>query len=259
MAKNKKTGLGRGLDSLIPVFPDDDESEENSSLTLEDMLKEKDEKDGDHKESKEENNSKNSKSNEDSKKIVTEVSKTQKTMDIVEKTDIGESKTKSKEITTEKPSTSESIEDEIETKNKSESSQITKKTDQPVFQTQKTPDTENMKIQTETSKPFDAKDEVVEVVNVTETEDTPNVPEKTDEDIKNNLTEREKQSIDDVIKIIEKNPRITLWSAKSAAVLRYLRKTEPEFSISKEASKLVDESIQNKYPEIWALFKDIEK
>lgn len=63
----------------------------------------------------------------------------------------------------------------------------------------------------------------------------------------------------EVIEVVEKNPRITLWSAQSAAVLRYIRKTEPEFSISKEASKLVEEAIMEKYPEIWEKFNDLNK
>ncbi|USG99442.1 hypothetical protein K1720_07925 [Thermococcus argininiproducens] len=48
-----------------------------------------------------------------------------------------------------------------------------------------------------------------------------------------------------------KNPRITLWSPEATAVLRYLRKTVPEFSISNEASKLLEKAIKEKYPEIW--------
>ena len=56
--------------------------------------------------------------------------------------------------------------------------------------------------------------------------------------------------------IVDKNPRITLWSSRSSAVFRYLRKTEPEFSISKEASLLIEEAVAKKYPEIWALFED---
>lgn len=50
-----------------------------------------------------------------------------------------------------------------------------------------------------------------------------------------------------------KNPRITLWSPEAAAVLRYLRKTIPEFSISNEASKLLEKAIKEKYPEIWSV------
>ncbi|MDI6723815.1 MAG: hypothetical protein QMD61_04150 [Methanobacterium sp.] len=55
---------------------------------------------------------------------------------------------------------------------------------------------------------------------------------------------------------VKKNPRISLWSAKSAAVLRFLRKTEPEFSISSEASLLIEDAIKIKYPEIWDLFEE---
>ncbi len=56
---------------------------------------------------------------------------------------------------------------------------------------------------------------------------------------------------------VKKNPRITLWSARSAAVLRYLKKTRPEFSISKEASNLIEDAVQEKYPEIWEMFSEI--
>ena len=62
--------------------------------------------------------------------------------------------------------------------------------------------------------------------------------------------------VDEVKEIVNKNPRITLWSARSSAVFRYLRKTEPEFSISKEASTLIDDAVSKKYPEIWELFDD---
>lgn len=67
----------------------------------------------------------------------------------------------------------------------------------------------------------------------------------------------QKEHVDEVLTIVEKNPRITLWSSRSSAVLRYLRKTEPEFSISKEASILIEEAVSKKYPEIWALFEDL--
>ena len=60
--------------------------------------------------------------------------------------------------------------------------------------------------------------------------------------------------IAEVKQIVDKNPRITLWSSRSSAVFRYLRKTEPEFSISKQASILIEEAVSKKYPEIWDLF-----
>lgn len=62
--------------------------------------------------------------------------------------------------------------------------------------------------------------------------------------------------VEEIISEIKKNPRISLWSAKSAAVLRYLRKTEPEFSISNEASILIENAVKEKYPEIWELFEE---
>lgn len=64
------------------------------------------------------------------------------------------------------------------------------------------------------------------------------------------------EMVEAVLEEVKKNPRISLWSARSAAVLRYLRKTEPEFSISSEASLIIEEAIKLKYPEIWEFFKE---
>lgn len=63
------------------------------------------------------------------------------------------------------------------------------------------------------------------------------------------------QLLEEVMAEVAKNPRISLWSAKSAAVLRYLRKTKPAFSISKEASALIEEAVKDKYPDLWELFE----
>jgi len=49
----------------------------------------------------------------------------------------------------------------------------------------------------------------------------------------------------------KKNPRISLWSPRSATVLRYLRKTKPEFSISEEAALLLEEAVMRKYPDLY--------
>lgn len=54
----------------------------------------------------------------------------------------------------------------------------------------------------------------------------------------------------------KKNPRVVVWSPKSSIVLRILKKTIPEFSISKEASELLEEAIKKKYPEIWKLVEE---
>ncbi|MDR2830323.1 MAG: hypothetical protein LBB45_04705 [Methanobrevibacter sp.] len=87
--------------------------------------------------------------------------------------------------------------------------------------------------------------------------DNDNLKENLIGENKEKIKDNENKNIKDILKVIEKNPRITLWSSKSAAVLRYLRKTRPEFSISKEASIIMDEAISNKYPEIWKLFEDL--
>jgi hypothetical protein len=63
-------------------------------------------------------------------------------------------------------------------------------------------------------------------------------------------------TIQAVLMEVHKNPRISLWSVRSAAVLRFLKKTKPEFSISKEASALIEAAVQDKYPDIWKLFQD---
>ena len=62
--------------------------------------------------------------------------------------------------------------------------------------------------------------------------------------------------VDAVLLEVHKNPRISLWSAKSAAVLRFLKKTKPEFSISNEASSLIEQAVKDRHPEIWKIFED---
>jgi hypothetical protein len=76
--------------------------------------------------------------------------------------------------------------------------------------------------------------------------DAPKVKTDKVEDISYNL-ELIRKSTEEA----SENPRITLWSQPSAAVLRYLKKTIPEFSISNEIKNLLDEVIEKKYPEIW--------
>ncbi|RAP50494.1 MAG: hypothetical protein BZ133_05435 [Methanosphaera sp. SHI613] len=64
------------------------------------------------------------------------------------------------------------------------------------------------------------------------------------------------EKIDEIKEEVSENPRISLWSVKSASTLKYLKKTIPEFSISNEASLLLEEAISKKYPEIWELFDE---
>ena len=47
-----------------------------------------------------------------------------------------------------------------------------------------------------------------------------------------------------------KDPRISAYSPLVMSILRYLRRTKPEFSMSEEASNLLEEAIRKKYPDI---------
>jgi len=49
-----------------------------------------------------------------------------------------------------------------------------------------------------------------------------------------------------------KDPRISTYSPLVMSVLRYLRKTTPEFSMSEMASDLLENAIREKYPELSA-------
>ena len=176
-----RKGLGKGLDSLIPNFYDED-FDSNATQSLEDMLVDNDEP------SNEENDS------QENKNIFDEVEE-----EVVQEEDDGES-------------VREEVKEEIQ------------------------------------EEETDNDDETSEVLS----------GDDNDEESVQTLQEIQvdQKHIDEVKEIVNKNPRITLWSSRSSAVFRYLRKTEPEFSISKEASTLIDEAVSKKYPEIWELFDD---
>ncbi len=103
-------------------------------------------------------------------------------------------------------------------------------------------------------------EEDIQQEEIIEEEDIESEEISSDEDAQNDDSSIKdphlEENIIEVKEIVNKNPRITLWSSRSSAVFRYLRKTEPEFSISKEASILIDEAVSKKYPEIWKLFED---
>ena len=49
---------------------------------------------------------------------------------------------------------------------------------------------------------------------------------------------------------------IAIWSPKISAVMWYLKKTTPEFSISEEARKILEEGLEKKYPELFRKVKE---
>ncbi|WP_295608617.1 AAA family ATPase [uncultured Methanobrevibacter sp.] len=211
--KEKNTGLGRGLDSLIPKI---EETEVEEGISLEDLLRESEDE---------------SKTFEELVEEVEEEFDGEDELQVLEKSaDVEDEKPKdSSEYTNVFFNDDEKVEDdEIKTEEKISSEKSVENIDSTV----------NLNEETDASSEIiEASDDIKEVGSL--------------------LSEKEEKLVDEVIETVEKNPRITLWSAKSAAVLRYLRKTEPEFSISSEASDLIDAAIAEKYPEIWTLFNHL--
>lgn len=199
-----RKGLGKGLDSLIPNFYDED-FDSNSPMSLEDMLNEGEETSPEVEET-------SSEEPVEEKNIFEEVEK-----------EAEEESEKEEEASEEKPQKEDGSDEKIEEENVSEEVEVVEEVPEP----------------TETEDVVE-EDEVDEEI----VESTPKI-------------QVNEAHVDDVKEIVNKNPRITLWSSRSSAVLRYLRKTEPEFSISKEASSLIEEAISKKYPEIWELFDDV--
>ena len=208
--KEKNTGLGRGLDSLIPKIEEKDFEE---GISLEDMLRESEEE---------------SKTFEELVEEVEEEFDGEDELQVLEKSaDVEEEKVE-------------------------ESSEYTN----VFFNDDEKPPENGAKDEEKISSEKSV--EIIDyTVNLNEESDATSEIIKASDDLKevgSLLSEKEEKLIDEVIETVENNPRITLWSARSAAVLRYLRKTEPEFSISSEASNLIDAERAEKYTEIWTLF-----
>lgn len=191
-----RKGLGKGLDSLIPDFYNED-FDSNSPQSLEDMLKENEE----------------------------EEIETSKTTD---------------EVQTPKDDTQEeNIFDQIEKEMESEKEESVEEVIEEEEVSQNVEEVTQSEENDETSEDISSSISVEEDVQTSQE------------------VQIKKEHVAEVKEIVDKNPRITLWSSRSSAVFRYLRKTEPEFSISKEASILIEEAVSKKYPEIWALFEDL--
>ena len=228
--KERKSGLGRGIDSLIPKI---EEKEVEEGTSLEDILKSKE---------------------ADEKETTYEEEPVDEEKELV----FTEDDFKDNEIPVEEEEVEkyeeEIVEEEVNEEileNSNESSQYTN-----VFYND---DEIIEKIERKNNAREDIKnidsninliEDVAETIQINEASDNLNEGSSL-------LSKREEKLIDEVIETVENNPRITLWSARSAAVLRFLRKTEPEFSISNEASNLIDAAIAEKYPEIWTLFNHL--
>jgi hypothetical protein len=74
------------------------------------------------------------------------------------------------------------------------------------------------------------------------------------EDGEPNDNKYDMQFVERIASEIMKNPKLTVWSPYAYAVLKYLRKTQPEFSMSMEARILLEDAVARKYPSLVEAF-----
>ena len=55
----------------------------------------------------------------------------------------------------------------------------------------------------------------------------------------------------EVLRISKEEPRISFVSPKVKAVLTYLRKTTPEFNVSRVTAAMVEEAVSKRWPDLW--------
>ena len=65
------------------------------------------------------------------------------------------------------------------------------------------------------------------------------------------------KALGDAVKGANSNRQsIAVWSPKISAIMWYLKKTTPEFSISDEAKMILEEGLEKKYPELCQRIKE---
>ncbi len=65
------------------------------------------------------------------------------------------------------------------------------------------------------------------------------------------------KALDDAVRGANSNRQsIAVWSPKISAIMWYLKKTIPEFSISDEARTILEEGLEKKYPELYQRIKE---
>jgi hypothetical protein len=65
------------------------------------------------------------------------------------------------------------------------------------------------------------------------------------------------KALGDAVKGANSNRQsIAVWSPKISAIMWYLKKTTPEFSISDEARTILEEGLEKKYPDLFQKIKE---
>ena len=80
--------------------------------------------------------------------------------------------------------------------------------------------------------------------------------ERAEREVKPKKSTDQMDEIDEIIikkvfKQIDNKPRLAFWDHESAAVLHYLKETQPNFSMSAETARLMRKSIKEEHPDIW--------
>jgi len=80
--------------------------------------------------------------------------------------------------------------------------------------------------------------------------------QRAEKESKTSKTNNQTGEIDEIIikkvfKKIDNKPRLAFWDHESAAVLHYLKETQPNFSMSAETARLMRKSIKEAHPDIW--------
>jgi len=99
-------------------------------------------------------------------------------------------------------------------------------------------------VKSKTSKP--------EALNLNPKGKEPEVLDLKDKGLEINAETLNLKALCDAVKGANSNRQsIAVWSPKISAIMWYLKKTTPEFSISDEARTILEEGLEKKYPEIF--------
>jgi hypothetical protein len=78
-----------------------------------------------------------------------------------------------------------------------------------------------------------------------------------DKDLESNAETLNIKALGDAVKGANSNRQsIAVWSPKVSAIMWYLKKTTPEFSISDEARTILEKGLEKKYPELFQKVKE---
>ncbi|AAK40400.1 hypothetical protein SULI_05160 [Saccharolobus solfataricus] len=76
---------------------------------------------------------------------------------------------------------------------------------------------------------------------------------------KEEITNEEEKIKNDMLKYIEKDPKIGVWSYPAFLVLQYLYHTVPGFKMSRTAKEALEKGLKEMYPTLFTIAEKIAK